>query len=77
MPKDNKHSGGWEHRDVHNVYGAMLHEAASNVRPHTCMCSPECVPIIALDSKAHTLPAWLTAASPGKLLSSRQCCTSW
>jgi alpha 1,3-glucosidase len=21
MPKDLQHAGGWEHRDVHNVYG--------------------------------------------------------
>ena len=36
MPKDNKHSGNWEHRDVHNVYGAMLHEAASKVTLPCC-----------------------------------------
>lgn len=23
MPKDNIHYGGWEHRDVHNIYGHM------------------------------------------------------
>ena len=21
VPKDTKHSGGWENRDVHNIYG--------------------------------------------------------
>lgn len=23
MPKDMMHYGGWEHRDVHNLYGLM------------------------------------------------------
>jgi len=27
MPKDLKHHGGWEHRDVHNVYGMHVHQA--------------------------------------------------
>ncbi|WVQ78487.1 hypothetical protein IAT38_000573 [Cryptococcus sp. DSM 104549] len=25
MPRDNVHSGGWEHRDVHNINGMMFH----------------------------------------------------
>ena len=29
MPKDNLHHGGAEHRDVHNVYGTMYHEATA------------------------------------------------
>ena len=29
MPKDLKHVGGWEHRDVHNLYGFL------NVSPHS------------------------------------------
>lgn len=46
MPKDNIHHGGWEHRDVHNLYGMTLinatyegllardkEEAKHNVRP--------------------------------------------
>uniref|UniRef100_A0A915D3K3 DUF5110 domain-containing protein n=1 Tax=Ditylenchus dipsaci TaxID=166011 RepID=A0A915D3K3_9BILA len=24
MPKDVKHHGGWEHRDIHNIYGALM-----------------------------------------------------
>ena len=24
MPKDNMHAGGWEHRDVHNIYGMTV-----------------------------------------------------
>ncbi|CAN3353908.1 glucosidase 2 subunit alpha [Diutina catenulata] len=31
-PKDNLHSGGWEHRSIHNVYGLTLHEATHNAR---------------------------------------------
>ncbi len=27
MPRDNKHVGGWEHRDVHNLNGMMFHKA--------------------------------------------------
>lgn len=27
MQKDLKHAGGWEHRDVHNAYGAWYHQA--------------------------------------------------
>ncbi|KAL2157576.1 hypothetical protein VTH06DRAFT_5954 [Thermothelomyces fergusii] len=27
MPKDNLHSGNWEHRDVHNLYGLTFHNA--------------------------------------------------
>jgi alpha 1,3-glucosidase len=27
MPKDNLHFGGWEHRDVHNIYGMTYHNA--------------------------------------------------
>ncbi|KAJ3415861.1 hypothetical protein HDV05_003925 [Chytridiales sp. JEL 0842] len=27
MPKDNLHFGGWEHRDVHNLYGALQQRA--------------------------------------------------
>ncbi|KAJ3219028.1 hypothetical protein HDU67_003018 [Dinochytrium kinnereticum] len=29
MPKDNLHFGGWEHRDVHNLYGALQHRATA------------------------------------------------
>lgn len=29
MPKDNLHYEGAEHRDVHNVYGTMYHEATT------------------------------------------------
>ena len=29
MPKDNLHFEGAEHRDVHNVYGTMYHEATA------------------------------------------------
>jgi alpha 1,3-glucosidase len=27
MPKDLVHYKGWEHRDVHNIYGTLLHQA--------------------------------------------------
>ena len=27
MPKDNLHEGGWEHRDVHNMYGWWMANA--------------------------------------------------
>ena len=27
MPKDNLHAEGWEHRDVHNIFGYYLHRA--------------------------------------------------
>lgn len=27
MPKDNLHHGGWEHRDLHNLYGMTFHNA--------------------------------------------------
>ncbi|XP_013399270.1 neutral alpha-glucosidase AB isoform X2 [Lingula anatina] len=27
MHKDAKHDGGWEHRDVHNIYGMFVHQA--------------------------------------------------
>ena len=29
MPKDNMHHGGAEHRDIHNLYGTMYHEATA------------------------------------------------
>ncbi len=29
MPKDNKHHGDAEHRDIHNLYGTMYHEATA------------------------------------------------
>ena len=29
MPKDNLHHGGAEHRDIHNLYGTMYHEATA------------------------------------------------
>ncbi|XP_063933718.1 neutral alpha-glucosidase AB-like [Zophobas morio] len=29
MPKDNLHFGGFEHRDVHNIYGLQLHRATA------------------------------------------------
>lgn len=29
MPKDNIHYGGWEHRDVHNIYGLLYHNATA------------------------------------------------
>lgn len=38
MPKDNRHVGGWEHRDVHNLNGMMFHnqtQAAITVREST------------------------------------------
>ncbi|KAI9357656.1 glycosyl hydrolases family 31-domain-containing protein [Zopfochytrium polystomum] len=28
MPKDNRHFGGLEHRDVHNLYGELLHRSS-------------------------------------------------
>lgn len=28
MPKDVTHFGGWENRDVHNVYGMLVHKYA-------------------------------------------------
>ncbi|OLN93241.1 Glucosidase 2 subunit alpha 2 [Colletotrichum chlorophyti] len=27
MPKDNIHYGGWEHRDIHNLHGMVVHNA--------------------------------------------------
>ena len=27
LPKDTKHSGNWEHRDLHNLYGSYYHRA--------------------------------------------------
>lgn len=42
MPKDMVHFGGWEHRDVHNIYGHLyvmgtfeghLKRANNNLRP--------------------------------------------
>ena len=27
MHKDAQHAGGWEHRDVHNMYGFQQHRA--------------------------------------------------
>ena len=29
MHKDCKHYGGWEHRDVHNIYGMLAHQATA------------------------------------------------
>ncbi|XP_071832175.1 neutral alpha-glucosidase AB-like isoform X2 [Apostichopus japonicus] len=29
MHKDAKHAGGWEHRDVHNIYGFYVHRATA------------------------------------------------
>ena len=29
MHKDNLHAGGWEHRDVHNIYGHYMHRATA------------------------------------------------
>lgn len=29
MPRDNVHFGGWEHRDVHNINGMLLHNLTS------------------------------------------------
>ncbi|KAJ3233308.1 hypothetical protein HDU81_002349 [Chytriomyces hyalinus] len=29
MPKDNLHHGGFEHREVHNIYGALQHRATA------------------------------------------------
>ena len=29
MHKDCKHYGGWEHRDVHNIYGMFAHQATA------------------------------------------------
>lgn len=29
MPKDALHYGGVEHRDVHNLYGTLFHEATA------------------------------------------------
>ena len=29
MPKDNIHNEGWEHRDVHNMYGFWMANASS------------------------------------------------
>ena len=40
MPKDNKHHGGWEHRDVHNVYGSYIHGAGAKVLPARLSVQP-------------------------------------
>lgn len=32
MLKDAKHYGGWEHRDVHNIYGLYVVRGRSGVR---------------------------------------------
>lgn len=32
MLKDAKHYGGWEHRDVHNIYGLYVVRGQSGVR---------------------------------------------
>ena len=32
MHKDAKHFGGWEHRDVHNIYGAYVVDLDSSRR---------------------------------------------
>ena len=29
MHKDCRHYGDWEHRDVHNIYGMLLHQATA------------------------------------------------
>ena len=29
MHKDALHHGGWEHRDLHNIFGAYVHEATA------------------------------------------------
>lgn len=29
-PKDVKHYGGWEHRDIHNIYSVAYHNASTN-----------------------------------------------
>ncbi|KAI0218344.1 glucosidase II [Massospora cicadina] len=30
MPKDRVHSGGWEHRHLHNMYGMLFHKSTAN-----------------------------------------------
>ncbi|KAJ1816361.1 glucosidase II [Coemansia sp. RSA 2598] len=30
MEKDSKHYGGWEHRDVHNIFGMLYHKATAD-----------------------------------------------
>ncbi|KAJ2161329.1 glucosidase II [Coemansia sp. RSA 552] len=30
MDKDARHHGGWEHRDVHNIYGMLYHKATAD-----------------------------------------------
>ncbi|KAJ2700643.1 glucosidase II [Coemansia sp. IMI 203386] len=30
MDKDSKHYGGWEHRDVHNIFGMLYHKATAD-----------------------------------------------
>jgi hypothetical protein len=32
MPKDNVHWGNVEHRNLHNLYGALFHQATAAVR---------------------------------------------
>ncbi|KAF8341539.1 alpha-glucosidase [Cantharellus anzutake] len=34
MPKDSVHYGGWEHRDVHNIYGMLFHKATASALVH-------------------------------------------
>lgn len=29
MHKDCRHYGDWEHRDVHNIYGMLVHQASA------------------------------------------------
>lgn len=29
MHKDCRHYGNWEHRDVHNIYGMLVHQASA------------------------------------------------
>lgn len=29
MHKDCRHYGNWEHRDVHNLYGMLVHQASA------------------------------------------------
>ncbi len=40
MPKDNLHWGEAEHRDLHNLYGALFHQATTAVR---ILCPPSAI----------------------------------
>ena len=37
MHKDAKHIGGWEHRDVHNIYGLYVVRTSSVVHTDSCI----------------------------------------